>query len=101
MGLASVWRGGQVGPVFPVLLLHLLLPALTMCGIQCAPPPPCVVYSVPHPHPPMQVDPFHTLFGLAGLSLLGFKEVKEVNPVFCLPEELVQRTGVVPKLLKL
>ena len=49
----------------------------------------------------MQVDPFHTLFGLAGLSLLGFKEVKEVNPVFCLPEELVQRTGVAPKLLKL
>ena len=91
MGLPSVWRGGQVGPVFPVLLLHLLLPALTMCGIQCAPPPP----------PPMQVDPFHTLFGIAGLSLLGFKEVKEVNPVFCLPEELVQRTGVGPKLLKL
>ena len=101
MGLACVWTGGQVGPVFPVLLLHLLLPALTMCGIQCAPPQVLWCGGPPPPPPPMQVDPFHTLFGIAGLSLLGFKEVKEVNPVFCLPEELVQRTGVAPKLLKL
>lgn len=31
--------------------------------------------------PGNQVDVFHTLFGIAGLSLLGFKGLKEVDPV--------------------
>ena len=47
----------------------------------------------------LQVDPFHTLFGLAGLSLLGNKQVKLVNPVFCMPEEVLDRIGLKVKLL--
>lgn len=37
------------------------------------------------------VDVFHTHFGLAGLSLLGYPGLKKVNPIFCMPEEVVQR----------
>ena len=46
-----------------------------------------------------QVDPFHTLFGLAGLSLLGNKQLKPVNPVLCMPEEVLERHGLKFKLL--
>ncbi|WAR31021.1 PGTB2-like protein, partial [Mya arenaria] len=45
------------------------------------------------------VDPFHTLFGLAGLSLLGNDSIKPVNPVFCMPEDVIRRTGVKMELL--
>ena len=37
------------------------------------------------------VDPFHTLFGVAGLSLLGWPDLAEVNPIYCLPQRTVQR----------
>lgn len=42
------------------------------------------------------VDPFHTLFGLAGLSLLqhNTEALKNIDPVFCLPTETVERTRV-------
>ena len=40
-------------------------------------------------------DPFHTLFGIAGVSLLGADpRLQEVNPVLCMPESVVQRTGL-------
>ena len=45
------------------------------------------------------VDPFHTLFGLGGLSLLGNKQVKPVNPVFCMPQDVLDRIGLKVKLL--
>lgn len=47
------------------------------------------------------VDPFHTLFGIAGLSLLGsYKDkIKAVNPVFCMPEETLTRIEVRTQLL--
>ncbi|MED6267967.1 hypothetical protein CHARACLAT_017491 [Characodon lateralis] len=45
------------------------------------------------------VDPFHTLFGVAGLSLLGDEQVKPVNPVLCMPEDVLQRIGLQPDLL--
>ncbi|KAG8544675.1 hypothetical protein GDO81_022070, partial [Engystomops pustulosus] len=45
------------------------------------------------------VDPFHTLFGIAGLSLLGEEVIKPVNPVFCMPEEVLRRINVQPELL--
>ncbi|TKC38510.1 hypothetical protein EI555_004739, partial [Monodon monoceros] len=32
------------------------------------------------------VVPFHTLFGIAGLSLLGEEQIKPVSPVFCMPD---------------
>jgi geranylgeranyl transferase type-2 subunit beta len=37
------------------------------------------------------VDPFHTLFGIAALSLLGDQSLKEINPIFCMPEEIIRR----------
>ncbi|XP_077986268.1 geranylgeranyl transferase type-2 subunit beta-like [Glandiceps talaboti] len=47
------------------------------------------------------VDPFHTLFGIAGLSLLGSfpDQIKAVSPVFCMPEETLQRIHLEPQLL--
>ncbi|ELT99579.1 hypothetical protein CAPTEDRAFT_118195 [Capitella teleta] len=45
------------------------------------------------------VDPFHTLFGIAGLSLMGQANIKPVNPVFCMPEDVIRRIGVKPQLL--
>lgn len=33
-----------------------------------------------------QPDPFHTLFGLAGLALLGDKTLAPVDAVFCMPK---------------
>jgi len=40
------------------------------------------------------VDPFHTLFGLAGLSLLGDPAVQPVNPVYCMPEAMIRRLNL-------
>jgi len=45
------------------------------------------------------VDPFHTLFGITGLSLLGDKSIKVVNPVFCMPQETIDRAKVKPQIL--
>jgi len=48
------------------------------------------------------VDPFHTLFGLAGLSLLGQSDLlKDVNPVFCMPESVISKLKATPKLLQI
>ena len=47
----------------------------------------------------LQVDPYHTLFGLAGLSLLGDDRIKPINPVFCMPQYLIEKLNCVPKLL--
>jgi geranylgeranyl transferase type-2 subunit beta len=47
-------------------------------------------------------DPFHTLFGMAGLSLLNIYDeniIKKVNPVLCMPEYIIQRTGIKMQLL--
>lgn len=46
-----------------------------------------------------QVDPYHTLFGLAGLSLLGDVRIKPINPVYCLPHYLIEKLKCVPKLI--
>ncbi|XP_032230264.2 geranylgeranyl transferase type-2 subunit beta-like isoform X1 [Nematostella vectensis] len=45
------------------------------------------------------VDPFHTLFGLTGLSLLGSSEVKAVNPVYCLPQSAILKLKSQPDIL--
>ncbi|KAL2215325.1 type II protein geranylgeranyltransferase beta subunit [Thermoascus aurantiacus ATCC 26904] len=41
--------------------------------------------------PGNMVDVFHTVFGIAGLSLLGFDGLKEVDPVYCMPKEITAR----------
>ncbi|GMG20839.1 unnamed protein product [Ambrosiozyma monospora] len=35
--------------------------------------------------PDNQVDVYHTLFGIAGLSLLGYEDLVPVDPVYCMP----------------
>lgn len=47
------------------------------------------------------VDPFHTLFGIAGLSLLGYNRtaIEPVNPVFCMPQTTIERMGVTTQML--
>lgn len=36
-------------------------------------------------------DVFHTVFGIAGLSLLGYEGLEEVDPVYCLPRQVVEK----------
>lgn len=40
------------------------------------------------------VDVFHTVFGVAGLSLLGYPGLKPVNPAYCMPEYVIERIGL-------
>lgn len=44
-------------------------------------------------------DPFHTLFGLAGLSLMGYKDLKKVNPTYCMPQHVIDRLNLKPQIL--
>ncbi|KAJ3211422.1 hypothetical protein HDU67_004551 [Dinochytrium kinnereticum] len=39
-------------------------------------------------------DVFHTLFGIAGLSLLGFGNLEKVDPRYCMPASVVDRLGL-------
>ncbi|KAH6648617.1 type-2 proteins geranylgeranyltransferase subunit beta [Truncatella angustata] len=41
--------------------------------------------------PGNMVDVWHTLFGLTGLSLLGYPGLDTVDPVYCLPKSTVER----------
>ncbi|RLU17523.1 hypothetical protein DMN91_009758 [Ooceraea biroi] len=46
------------------------------------------------------VDPFHTLFGLAALSLLDEEfPLKPINPTYCMPEYIIDRLGLNPSRL--
>ncbi|AMD20392.1 HDL352Cp [Eremothecium sinecaudum] len=40
--------------------------------------------------PGNEVDVFHTLFGIAGLSLMGFEDLKPIDPVYCMPYEVTK-----------
>ncbi|VDM79349.1 unnamed protein product [Strongylus vulgaris] len=46
----------------------------------------CVIYTLGSPSFLFQPDPFHTLFGVAGLSLLGREGLCPVDAVFCMPK---------------
>jgi geranylgeranyl transferase type-2 subunit beta len=39
----------------------------------------------------LQVDVYHTFFGVAGLSLMGRPGLAPIDPTFALPVEVVQR----------
>ncbi|RKP38381.1 terpenoid cyclases/protein prenyltransferase alpha-alpha toroid [Dimargaris cristalligena] len=39
-------------------------------------------------------DVFHTLFGIAGLSLLGYEDLEPVDPMYCLPLKLTEQLGL-------
>ncbi|KAF5381608.1 hypothetical protein D9615_005429 [Tricholomella constricta] len=40
------------------------------------------------------VDVFHTLFGVAGLSLLGYPGLVDLDPVYCMPAEVIEAKGL-------
>ena len=40
------------------------------------------------------VDVYHTCFGVAGLSLIGYPGLKKVDPVYCMPEHVIARVGL-------
>lgn len=41
--------------------------------------------------PEDEVDVYHTFFGIAGLALMGYKGLKEIDPTFALPVEIVDK----------
>lgn len=44
-------------------------------------------------------DIFHTLFGIGALSLLGYKDLKPINPTLCMPQYIVDRLNIKPQAL--
>jgi len=40
------------------------------------------------------VDVFHTLFGIAGLSILGYPGLVDLDPVYCMPAALIKNKGL-------
>ena len=47
-------------------------------------------------------DPFHTLFAVTGLSLMNIYDeniIAKVNPVLCMPEYVIERSGITMQLL--
>jgi geranylgeranyl transferase type-2 subunit beta len=44
--------------------------------------------------PSDEPDVFHTFFGVAGLSLLGFEGLRRIDPTYALPADVVQRMGL-------
>lgn len=40
------------------------------------------------------VDVFHTVFGLAGLSLLGYPGLHDIDPLYCMPAEVIAKRGL-------
>ncbi|KAI0701300.1 rab geranylgeranyltransferase [Cytidiella melzeri] len=41
-----------------------------------------------------QPDVFHTIFGVAGLSLLGYPGLDDLDPVYCMPASLIKARGL-------
>ncbi|KAF9259524.1 rab geranylgeranyltransferase [Marasmius fiardii PR-910] len=39
-------------------------------------------------------DVFHTVFGLAGLSLLGYPGLADLDPIYCMPAQLIEKRGL-------
>ena len=41
--------------------------------------------------PEDMVDVFHTFFGIAGLSLMGYPGLQSIDPTFALPSAVIER----------
>ncbi|KAJ7499100.1 rab geranylgeranyltransferase [Mycena latifolia] len=39
-------------------------------------------------------DVFHTIFGVAGLSILGYPGLVDLDPVYCMPAQIIERKGL-------
>ncbi|KAF9523298.1 rab geranylgeranyltransferase [Crepidotus variabilis] len=40
------------------------------------------------------VDVFHTHFGIAGLSILGYPGLVDLDPVYCMPASIIEKMGL-------
>jgi len=40
------------------------------------------------------VDVFHTFFGVAGLSLLGYPDLEDIDPTYALPVKCLKHIGI-------
>ncbi|KAF9513293.1 hypothetical protein BS47DRAFT_1296412, partial [Hydnum rufescens UP504] len=40
------------------------------------------------------VDVFHTVFGVAGLSLLDYSDLDNMDPIGCVPSRLIESLGL-------
>lgn len=40
------------------------------------------------------MDVFHTVFGLAGLSLLGYPGLQDIDPLYCMPADVIAARGL-------
>ncbi|ORY27870.1 terpenoid cyclases/protein prenyltransferase alpha-alpha toroid [Naematelia encephala] len=40
------------------------------------------------------VDVFHTVFGVAGLSLLGYPGLQDIDPLYCMPADIIEKRGL-------
>lgn len=40
--------------------------------------------------PNNEVDVYHTVFGLAGLSLMGYPKLQQIDPVYCMPASVTR-----------
>ncbi|XKL65425.1 hypothetical protein PGB90_008845 [Kerria lacca] len=49
--------------------------------------------------PGNMADPFHTLFGIAALSLMNHNGIKLINPCFCMPQHTISRLNLTPQIL--
>ena len=66
-------------PAAESTLLALLKPRGGICFLTKYPPK----KSSPSP---LQVDVYHTFFGIAGLALMGYPGLQAINPTFALPQ---------------
>ncbi|TBU50669.1 rab geranylgeranyltransferase [Dichomitus squalens] len=41
-----------------------------------------------------QPDVFHTIFGVAGLSILGYPGLDDLDPVYCMPASVIESLGL-------
>ncbi|THH06571.1 hypothetical protein EW145_g3993 [Phellinidium pouzarii] len=44
--------------------------------------------------PDNTADVFHTHFGIAGLSILGYPHLEDLDPVYCMPARVIDRLGL-------
>lgn len=50
--------------------------------------------------PDTMADVFHTFFGLAGLSLMGYPGLEDIDPVYALPTSVVKRLDLVSQTFR-
>jgi geranylgeranyl transferase type-2 subunit beta len=39
-------------------------------------------------------DVFHTLFGICGLSMLGYPDLEQVDPRYCMPSKIIKKMNI-------